>query len=151
MIFDLMQNIGNYIGLAKNLDTAIEYIMANDFHKMKDGRYEVDAGNVSFTVTPTQARLFKDTKFETHRVYIDIQIPLVGGEIMEVYPANELPNWQPYIPQRDISYLETDFHGIPLPMREGYFCILFPQDAHRGGQYQNGVTKGRKVIFKVRI
>ncbi len=42
MILDHINNIKNYKGISKNMDTAIEYILENELSDLDVGKYAVD-------------------------------------------------------------------------------------------------------------
>lgn len=149
MIFDSLQNIAQYKGLHPHLDTAIDYLASNDVSALAPGRRELDGEAVYFNVSDTHPRAFEDTKFEAHQRYADIQIPLAAPETMEVLPFGEVDGWLEYDPERDIRFSASGAHGMPIGLSAGHFCIFFPNDAHRGGQYAPHVTQGRKLVMKV--
>lgn len=46
MIYDLLANIGNYRGMNRNLDKAIDYLMTADVRTLPMGRTEIDGDRV---------------------------------------------------------------------------------------------------------
>ena len=42
MIYDLLTNIGNYRGMNRNLDKAIDYLMASDINTLPLGKTVID-------------------------------------------------------------------------------------------------------------
>ena len=48
MIYDLLTNIGNYRGMNRNLDKAIDYLMASDINTLPLGKTVIDGDMRSF-------------------------------------------------------------------------------------------------------
>ena len=55
----------------------------------------------------------------------------------------------PYDEDKDFMKLEGD--GEFFFLREGYFCILAPQDAHMPGMAVEQSTPVKKVVVKVKF
>ena len=50
MIYDLLANIGNYRGMNRNLDKAIDYLMTVDINTLPLGKTEIDGDRVFLQV-----------------------------------------------------------------------------------------------------
>ena len=74
----------------------------------------------------------RDTaRYEMHRVTIDIQFTLKGGEGIEVTPVEELTPLNDYNPTKEVEHLQTPSRFVGLvENREGRFTILFPGEPH---------------------
>lgn len=90
-------------------------------------------------------------RFESHRRYIDIQVSLTGGEIIDWAPEGALPIEVDFQAGGDIA-----FHRAPaapaasLRLVPGSFAIFFPGEAHRPlCALESGPDRVRKVVFKV--
>ena len=84
MICDTLQHLGRYRGFHKNLDTAIDYLVAyTTAHLLAElplGRTEVDGENVFINVMDAELHDDADSHPEYHHLYADLQIDLIGGE-----------------------------------------------------------------------
>lgn len=98
-------------------------------------------------VAQTKAKAKEEAKLETHRDFIDIQIPLSDVEVMGYTPASACqPADAPYNEEKDITF----FQGLAesyIAVKPGMFAIFFPQDGHAPGVTPVGV---KKVIVKVK-
>lgn len=83
MIYDLLVNIGNYRGMNRNLDKAIDYLMTADITALPMGRTEIDGDRVFLQVMEARTRELRDDSYELHRDYMDIQIDIEGCEVIE--------------------------------------------------------------------
>ena len=125
MIFDRMERLPQYRGLNPNLDKLIDFALSRTPSSLVPGRNDIDGdecwmGNNAVSLVP------QTSKYERHMEYIDLQIPLEEGEIIEVLPVEAL-EW----PADDRETRFTDGPaGLPLDMTPGCFAIFFPGDAH---------------------
>jgi biofilm protein TabA len=68
--------------------------------------------------------------FESHRSYIDIQLIVIGEELMEVADISKLPVTQPYDADRDvIIYGDYKLTSV-LRVAAGEAAVYFPRDGH---------------------
>ena len=66
MVYDTLENIGQYAGMFDHLDTAIEFIQANDLDALPLGKTEIDGENVFVNVVETDTLPAEGRAFETH-------------------------------------------------------------------------------------
>src|SRR5699024_12785825 len=84
MIFDTLTNLPNYLGISRNLDTAIEYIMARDIATLPEGRTRVngDAEVAEYrTLTPQSG---KKVAIACNNGSLSLLTDLAGSETFEV-------------------------------------------------------------------
>ena len=97
-------------------------------------------------VSQTKPKTKEQAKLETHKDFIDIQIPLSGTEVMGYTPAADLLQAE-YNAEKDITlYEEGRLAESYVIVRPGMFAIFFPEDGHAPGVTDTGV---KKVIVKV--
>jgi YhcH/YjgK/YiaL family protein len=87
--------------------------------------------------------------FETHRLYVDVQVIVLGEEFMEVTNPETLIVRDAYNPARDAIFYQDADHASVLRLRAGEAAIYFPDDAHNGGLQIGGPQLVRKVVIKV--
>ena len=85
-------------------------------------------------------------KLETHRDFIDIQIPLSGTEIMAT-PPQKIAFRQMLPTMQRRYYFFSGLAESYIEVKPGMFAIFFPQDGHAPGITPDGV---KKVIVKVK-
>ena len=133
MVVDRLENIEKYASLNPLFAQAIDFLKSLDLNALD--------------VAQTKPKTKEDAKLETHRDFIDIQIPLSGTEIMGYTAAKDcVPADAPYNAEKDITF----FSGLAesyIEVKPGMFAIFFPQDGHAPGITPDGV---KKVIVKVK-
>lgn len=76
----------------------------------------------------TKAR--PDGRWESHRAFIDVQLVIVGEELMEVADAARLTVAEDLTPGKDLIFYRSFDAGSVLRMRAGEAAVFFPADAH---------------------
>lgn len=97
----------------------------------------------------TKART--DGKWESHRKFIDVQVILVGVEIMEVCEISRLKQTQDLTPGKDMIFYGDTIEGSAIRLNSGEAAILFPPDGHKPGIRVDQPTLVRKVVVKVPV
>lgn len=147
MVIDTLENLGKYASLNSLFAEAIAFIKSQNLQAMEIGKTELKGKDLFVNVAQTNTKTKEEAKLETHREYIDIQIPLSGTEIMGYTPAcNCVPADAPYSEEKDITF----FEGLAetyVAVKPGMFAIYFPQDGHAPGITPDGV---KKIIVKVK-
>ena len=147
MVIDRLENIGKYAALNPLFAQAVEFLTSQDLNALETGKRELNGKELTVNVTQTKPKSKEEAKIETHRDFIDIQIPLSGTEIMGYTPAVDCqPADAPYNQEKDITF----FAGLAesyIKVEPGMFAIFFPQDGHAPGITPEGV---KKIIVKVK-
>jgi len=90
--------------------------------------------------------------FESHRKYIDIQVVLVGEELMEVAEIGHLPVKTPYDADRDVIIYADHAGASVLRFQAGEAGVYFPVDGHMPGLMgAGGAQVVRKTVVKVPV
>ena len=146
MIYDTLANLPLYKGIHPNLDTAIEFLTSRDLSALPNGRNEVDGDNLFVNVMNAAYHAAEEGQFEAHHTYADIQISLTGDEFIGWLPMERFSDWDAAEETR--LFDEKPQADALLPMKKGYFVLMFPQDAHAPGI---GQGTGRKAVAKVLV
>ncbi len=147
MIIDKLEHIGNYVSLNPLFAQAVEFLQQHDLQTLEPGKTELKGKDLLVNVTQTRPKTAEEARLETHRDFIDIQIPVSGPEIMGYTPAAGcLPADAPYQAEKDITFYEGKAQSY-VRVEPGMFAIFFPQDGHAPGITPDGV---KKVIVKVK-
>lgn len=149
MIYDHIKNIGLYKGLSPALDLALEYI-DNVTPEVEVGTHPLDLG-VKAVVSAYETSLVNPKGYEAHRRYADIQLAVVGTELIRCKPLPQVVETIPYDEAKDAARY-ADCPGADLVIGEGYFLVVFPDDAHEPGLATGGVCAPvKKVVMKVPV
>ncbi|MBQ7273010.1 MAG: YhcH/YjgK/YiaL family protein [Bacteroidales bacterium] len=149
MIFDHIKNIGLYKGLTPAIDTALDYI-AKVTPEVEIGTYFLDNG-VKVVISEYTTRLVNEKGYEAHRRFADIQFCVAGTELVRCKPLAQVEESIPYNPDKDVARY-TDCPGADLIVGEGYFLLVFPEDAHEPCLAVGGVQAPvKKVVVKIPV
>lgn len=148
MILDSLENSARYESLNPRFKAAFDFVKNTDFSKMEPGKTYLDGKNLFVNFSETKGKTPEEAKMETHRQYIDIQIPFTSVERMGYKPAKDLEKpIDGYNADKDITKYEDQGDSY-VDVQVGQFAIFFPEDGH-----QPGIANGtfRKIIVKVKI
>lgn len=146
MVIDRLENIEKYASLNPLFAQAIDFLKSHDLNALEVGKTELSK-DLLVNVALTKPKAKEDAKLETHRDFIDIQIPLSGTEIMGYTAAVDCnPADAAYNAEKDITFFEGEAESY-IAVKPGMFAIFFPQDGHAPGITPDGV---KKVIVKVK-
>lgn len=148
MVIDTLDNLENYASLNPLFTQAIEYLKSVDLNSLEIGKVILKENDLTVAISQTSPKTKEAAKLETHRDFIDIQIPLSGEEMMGYTPAKQCqPANAPYNAEKDITF----FEGLAeeyITFKPGMFAIFFPQDGHAPGISATGL---KKIVVKVRV
>jgi YhcH/YjgK/YiaL family protein len=145
MILDHIKNRDFYRQLGGRIGEALEYLAANDFTQMPDGKYELDGQRMFAVVQRYRPRPLAEIAWEAHRKYIDVQYMAVGAERMGCVPLSDrIAIKQPYDPTRDIAFYDAQGDLFTVP--EGSIVVFAPQDVHAPGLALDRATAGSQVL-----
>lgn len=148
MILDSLNNTEKVERLHPLFKKAFDYIKATDFSKMEDGQYELDGSRLFISLVSLTGKDKKEAAIETHKKYIDIQLPLLGVEKIGWKPGCELQEESiPYNEEKDIAFY-VDRPTAFTKIYPGQFAVYFPEDGHAPGIGEGNI---RKVIVKVQV
>lgn len=86
----------------------------------------------------------EESLFESHIKYVDMQLLVLGEEIIEVAHIDTLEMDSEYNKEDDYGLYKASFSSKIL-MQEGDLSLLFPKDGHMPGIQSNS---GRQRVFK---
>ena len=149
MIYDHIKSIGLYKGLTPAIDLALDYV-GDVTPKVEVGTHLLDLG-VKAVVSEYVTRPTKELGYEAHRRYSDIQLAVIGTELVRCKPLEQVAETIPYNEASDAAWY-ADCPGIDTVIGDGYFLLVFPEDAHEPGLAPGGVPgKVKKVVMKVPV
>lgn len=146
MIFDRIENLKNYRGINRNLDTAIDFLLSVDLDGLADGKTGIDEERVFIQVQDGCTKDITQGNYEYHRCYMDVQIGIQGEERI-LLGGSVTGQVQEYRP--DIGLVQCE-RAAECVLRRGYFALF------RAGEYHMpGIAAGdsadrmtRKAVVK---
>ena len=116
-----------------------------------DGRYDIDGDNVYALVQSYGTVAPAEKKYESHRIYADIQYVAEGSELILYAPIAELHAATAYDGAKDFLLYGDPAATTPLLLGPGRFAIFLPQDGHKPGCIDRTACRMKKVVIKVRV
>ena len=128
MIIDTLDNLEKYASLNPLFAKAIEFLKNTDLKAQPVGKVELDGKNLVVNFSVAKGKTKEQAQLETHKKFIDIQIPLSCTEVMGYTPACDLPEGE-YNADKDITKFAIPSESY-IAVNPGMFAIFFPQDGH---------------------
>lgn len=146
MVVDTLENLEKYASLNPLFAQAIDFLKSADLNAL-EGKTVLKENELVVNVQQTAPKTKEQAKLETHNVFIDIQIPLSGVEVMGYTAAKDCkPANAAYNAEKDITFFEGPADDY-ITVKPGMFAIFYPQDGHAPGITPTGV---KKIIVKVK-
>ena len=147
MIIDTLDNLEKYASVNPLFAKAIEYLKSTDLKANEVGKVELQGKDLVVNFSMAKGKTKEQAQLETHKNFIDIQIPLSCTEVMGYTPACNLPEGD-YNAEKDITKFTLPSEAY-IPVHPGMFAIFFPQDGHAPCIADEETIQ--KVIVKVRV
>lgn len=147
MIIDTLDNLEKYASVNPLFAKAIEYLKSTDLKAHEVGKVELQGKDLVVNFSMAKGKTKEQAQLETHKNFIDIQIPLSCTEVMGYTPACNLPEGD-YNAEKDITKFALPSEAY-IPVHPGMFAIFFPQDGHAPCIAEEETIQ--KVIVKVRV
>jgi biofilm protein TabA len=151
MIVDRIENAHLYAPLHKQFNQAFAVLADREVTQKPDGRYSIDGDDLFYMVQRYTTKPVDQTRFESHKKYIDIQALFAGQELLGYVPTAGLEVTVPYDAGKDIMFYRAGTMAGQVRLEPGLFCLLFPQDAHLPSCQITCPAEVHKVVFKVRV
>jgi len=153
MILDQLARLTTYSALSPHLATAVKFIFECDLSSLGLGRINIDGENVYANNMAYDTKPADQTRWESHRRYIDIQIMIAGSEKMSVADVSSLSGMTPYEEERDVFFYDGTGLGSHhlITVNSGEFAIFFPHDGHMPMIMLDSPARVRKIVIKVAV
>ena len=148
MIFDKIENIKNYSEIPLSV---IDFILKLDENHAVGHVKLSDGGEIYANIDEYTTKPLENCRFEAHRKYIDIQLLLMGEEVIETAFTGELEIAEPYDADRDVMFLKDTDDKTVLHLKKGYFALFYPTDAHKPQIAINAIDNVKKVVVKMAV
>ncbi len=147
MIIDNLANAEKYISLNKDFKLVFDFLKNNNLADLECGRHELRGNEVFFNLQEYETKPVQ--KLESHKKYIDIQVPIIGEEYMGYTNINNTSVSESYNEEKDVMFLNGSVDKVKADNKT--FIIFYPQDAHMPALCTNSPLKVKKAIFKILI
>lgn len=121
-----------------------------NFKELAPGRYELGDGHY-MNIDEAKTEPIEARKYESHRLYADIQLSIIGQEYVGYAPLCEMGEPTEVYDERDLYFYGVKEEGLLIPLVEDRFVVLYPEDAHRPLIARGAAGAVKKAIIKVRL
>jgi YhcH/YjgK/YiaL family protein len=146
LILDKLSNAKMYDHLHPRLQKGLHFLIENDLNALEVGTYPIEDDKVFVMIQEYDTKLPEVCRFEAHYRYSDIQYVIQGQEKMEYTHIGESKVVEAD-KEKDLMFLEAV--GETFLVKEGYFAVFTPEDAHRPGMCAKQPEPIRKAVVKV--
>lgn len=150
MILTTLAGADEYAALGDGIARGIAWLRGFD-PQAPDGRIDIAGDEVFALVSSYQTGPATEKRFESHRIYLDLQFVAAGTERILHTPTAGLAVEVPYDEAKDILFYAEPKASSSLLMREGDLAFFSPGDAHKPGCMAGGSHPVKKVVVKVRL
>ena len=112
MILDTLENVGLYETIHPRFKQAFDFLRKTDLASLPYGKIELDGSNLFVNVAEITGKTAEVARLETHKRYIDIQVPVNASETIVSRLVAFVVN------ANDFSYLTDLSDGRPTRMSE---------------------------------
>lgn len=116
-----------------------------------EGRFVLDGDNMYAIVVRYTTGGPAESRYETHRKYVDLQYTLTGSEAIDWAPRATLANDGDYDAEKDLLFHQPGPALVSAVKAAGFFSIYTPVDAHRPKIRVEGFESVFKLVVKIPI
>ena len=143
MIIDRLSHADNYCAFGSRFISGFQWL--------KQAAPDVEGNDVYALVQSYDTVPSSEKKYESHRVFADIQFVVRGTEVIYYAPTDQLRTLTSYDEQKDFLLYSDPAASTPLNLGPGSFAIFYPQDGHKPGCVARTACSIKKVVIKVRL
>ncbi|MDD3251622.1 MAG: YhcH/YjgK/YiaL family protein [Lachnospiraceae bacterium] len=133
------------------IQTALEYLKANDFTKMETGVYEIQGKEIYAQVMDATTAPASEKRPEVHEKFVDVQFLASGRERLGFTPDTGKYEVDERFDERDLIFYKAVENEGFIEAAPGCFSIFFPSDVHRPAVAADEPMTVRKVVVKVSV
>jgi len=129
----------------------LAFLNRADLQTLDTGTYHLTGGDSAYAIISTYVpKPLNETRFESHRKYIDVQYVIQGKEQVGIADVSKARITEPYRSDKDIAHYEAT--GNYYTATPDVFFIFFPTNAHRPGIATEAHPQTvKKLVIKVMV
>lgn len=151
MVYDYIENISIYKKISPDIYKGLLFI-ANATPDIVCGKHQLSS-KVIVTISEYSTKAINENGYESHYKNIDIQYPIIGNEVIKLAPITDLRKRTEYDEENDIIFYHSPkiIRCGDIIIGNGFFTILFPNDAHEPQHFVDEAQIIKKITIKVRV
>lgn len=134
----------------KRWEKAFSFLKEENLEDLEPGTYELDGNDLYAIVQEYLTKDEKDSRFETHKKYADIQYVISGNEKIGITPLGNTTVTVPYDSINEVTFLSSGSNNYRYASPEKFF-VFFPNDAHRPGVKIDYNSTVKKIVVKIKL
>ena len=136
-----------------NWEKALAWLKAESWKDLPLGKTEIDGTKLYALHTSYTNKLESECRYESHRLYADIQMPLKGSELHLVCSREKLKIAVPYSEEKDLDFLEgAPDNAHELILSPFLAAVYFPWDVHMPGiALDDKPGEVEKIVLKIAL
>jgi len=150
MIYDSLKNIATYKGLYKNLDIAIDYLLANDLSQLQEGQHSILGEDIYVNIVQSKLIDEEEGVYELHQQYLDLHINFGCPEIIRFAKYKEEDVTKQYDSDGDYALLRGDSNSMCV-LDEESFVVCMLGEPHMPCVKVDEKDFVKKAIIKIRV
>ena len=139
----------SYYKFKSRWDKAFQFLKNTDLKNLT-GRHDLDDSNVYVLVSDYNSKDKSDTRYESHKRYVDIQYVASGEELMGKTTSDKAEVAVPYSEANDITYYKYDGGEYMKATPENFF-VFFPGELHRPSIKIDKSVPIKRIVVKVLV
>lgn len=139
----------SYAKFKSRWDMAFQFLKSNDLTTLS-GTHNLDSTNVYVIVADYNSKDKSNTRYESHKRYVDIQYVAVGEELIGKTTMDNAEVAVPYSEANDIAYYTFDGGDYYKATQENFF-IFFPDELHRPSIKVDESVPIKRIVVKVLV
>ncbi|MBF0123019.1 MAG: YhcH/YjgK/YiaL family protein [Candidatus Omnitrophica bacterium] len=150
MIFDSIGHLDRHHIPCR--DEIVSFLKKNRPETLPVGEIEIRGRELFVRPAHYETKSAAQGKFETHRLYMDLQYVIEGEELMQVAPADVLLPLSEYNVNGDYQFFKASQGISSFIVRADEFAVFWPGEAHRPScSVGEKPVFVKKLVFKIRI
>jgi biofilm protein TabA len=131
-------------------DKVFNFLKSSDLKNLAVGRIEIEGNKAYALVSEYQSKEKAQTRYESHKKYIDIQHIISGQEQMGITTADKVTVAEPYNAEKDIAFFTYE-GGDYIKATPANFLVFFPDDVHRPSIKVENNEPIKKIVVKIAV
>lgn len=135
---------------SKHWKQAFTFLNEADLKNLPEGKQELEGEHLFVAVSEYDSKDKSETKYESHKKYIDIQYLISGEEQMGITTLDKVELADPYDDETDLAFYHYE-GGKYVTATPQNFMIFFPEDLHRPCIKTNENVPVKKAVVKISV
>ncbi len=152
MIMDQLENLSRYHFEDENMEEARNYLLTHDIFSLEETKHVIKDGEIMLLFNENIQKHVSEGKFEAHRKFVDIHIPLEGTDFIRSTKTSKLVLDGEYSEENDILFGTYEGKNYTdCYFTKGSFGVYYPEDAHLVNTTTRVPETIKKFVMKIKL